>query len=69
LCQSFAAGIGGRKERRIQLNWTDVEFDLVDPAFELVAHRSLGCAHWADSSPTDQQSTGHMPRKMKRMIA
>jgi hypothetical protein len=68
LSQSLAAGIGGRKERRIQLNRTDVEPDLVEPAFEHAAHRSLGCVHWADSSPTGQHSTGHMQREMKRMI-
>jgi hypothetical protein len=64
----LAAGIGGRKERRIQLNRTDVEPDLVEPAFELAAHRGFDCAHWADSSPTDQQSSGHMQREMKGMI-
>ena len=68
LSQSLATGIGGRKERRIQLNRTDIEPDLVEPAFELAAHCSLGCVHWAGSCPTGQQSTRHTQRKMKHMI-
>jgi hypothetical protein len=43
-----------------------VEAENFDPT--PVSAISFDRAHWADSSPADQQNDGNMQREMKRMI-